>query len=119
MWVHLAAREPTSQDKIMLKMMKCKQHAKASSSRCGSSPYLISSHSTHLHPVTLLLQDRAIITTTDAERRVSSPESLQPAIDALVAEYGPQVREREGERKEEGGGACQRLMRVWQSAGRR
>jgi phosphoacetylglucosamine mutase len=33
------------------------------------------------------VEDRTVITTTDAERRCVTPESLQPEIDALVAKY--------------------------------
>lgn len=34
------------------------------------------------------VKDRSVIQTTDAERRCTSPELLQPKIDELVAKYG-------------------------------
>lgn len=42
--------------------------------------------------VKVLVADRSVITTTDAERRVATPAALQDKIDELVAAAGPQAR---------------------------
>jgi len=57
-------------------------------------------------------QDRTVITTADAERVAVTPAGLQPAIDALVAQAGEQVRWR-------GGAGCVWRMWVQLDAGRK
>jgi hypothetical protein len=42
--------------------------------------------------VKVLVSDRAVITTEDAERRTVSPAGMQGAIDAAVAAAGPGAR---------------------------
>lgn len=42
--------------------------------------------------VKVTVADRSVISTTDAERRATTPAGLQPAVDAAVAAAGPRAR---------------------------